>query len=698
MQRVAIARALVNNPNIILADEPTGALDSKTSVQVMEILKEIAKEKLIIMVTHNSQLAEQYSSRIVKLSDGEVIEDTDPYTETGKQKPKSKKKQKKISMSFFTALSLSMNNLLTKKGRTILTAFAGSIGIIGIAAILSLSNGIQRYIARVEEDTLSSSPIVINEMSAEMGILITSFMEANRGGESPETEGKIYSREIMSDMMRNMSEQMQRNNLEAFKEFLEGPDNPVRDNINAIQYTYNLNLNVFRRLEDDNFLQVNPNQVLASLGMGGAMEANENMPMGNMGFGPMGDLDVWQELIDNETLLRSQHDILAGRFPENHNEVVLIVNQDNTVSDFTLYALGLRDINELTERFMALQAGEELEPTEPVSHTLEELLELEFRLLLNTDFFEREGNTWVDRREDPAFMQDILENAETIQIVGIIRANEENVAASMSPGIIGYTRELKTYVINRINEAEIVIEQKANPETNIFTGGPFTNMDDLPQGIPTMMIENYSSLESNLRAMGVVDLNRPQSIRIFPVNFEGKDNISNAIEEYNQRQIEAGREEDVISYTDIVGAFLSGITSIINIVTYVLIAFVAISLVVSSIMIGIITYISVLERTKEIGILRSIGASKRDVSRVFNAETFIVGLIAGLIGIGITALLTIPANIIIHHLTGVSGIARLPIVGAIALILISMLLTIVAGLIPAKMASKKDPVIALRTE
>jgi len=515
-------------------------------------------------------------------------------------------------------------------------------------------------------------------------------------------EGYIYSREIMSNMVYTLSNQLQRNNLEAFKAYLESPDNPVRDSISAIQYVYHIDLNLFRRLETGDILQVNPNQVFAFLGAGGQTGEDEAESAGNNAgnFGPMGgNNDIWQELLDNQDLLRTQYDILAGRFPESHNEVVLIINEDNTISDFTLYALGLRDTSELMGMFAAMQRGEEIEELDPVRHTFEELLELEFKLILNSDYFERVGNVWVDRRHDSEFVENLFENAETINIVGILRPNEESVATAMSAGVIGYTPELKRHVINRVNESEIVREQRENPEINIFTGMNFPTEEEMNAAVLTGgTMGMFSTFETNLLILGAMDLNTPASIRIFPANFEGKENITDMIDNYNQRMRDEGREDYVINYTDIVGMMMSSITVIINVVSYVLIAFVGISLVVSSIMIGIITYISVLERTKEIGILRSIGASKKDISRVFNAETFIVGIVAGLIGIGITLLLTIPANIIIHAATGVSSIAQLPLIGGIVLVIISMLLTMGAGLIPAKMASKRDPVIALRTE
>ena len=454
------------------------------------------------------------------------------------------------------------------------------------------------------------------------------------------------------------------------------------------------------------------------------VEAREDAPMSNMGIMSMGgNTEVWEELLDNEKLIKSQFDILAGHFPEKYNEVVLLVNKDNTISDYTLYALGLRDQKELNDILTRIQKGEEIEKTKSVSYSFEELLKLEFKLLLNTDYYEKENGIWIDRKNNDEYMNNLLKNAETIKVVGIIRPNEDSVATSMSEGSIGYTRELKEYVINKINDSKIAKEQKDNENINIFTGMKFLSESDLNTAFDysklsaeeraymanlseeelANLISAYSknlnnTYESNLKTLGVVNLEKPKSIRIYPINFEGKENIVNSIQEYNENKRNEGKEEDVINYTDIVGIMMSSVTSIINIISYVLIAFVAISLIVSSIMIGIITYISVLERTKEIGILRSIGASKRDISRVFNAETFIVGTFAGILGIGITSLIIIPANIIIKSATEVSNLAKLPIEGATILIAISMLLTMFAGLIPSKMASKKDPVIALRTE
>ena len=722
MQRVAIARALVNNPDILLADEPTGALDSVTSEQIMEILKEISKDKLIIMVTHNPDLAKKYSSRIIKLLDGKVTDDTNPYNATQEDIEKSKiskNKKGKASMKFGTAIHLSLNNLMTKKGRTFLTAFAGSIGIIGIALIMSLSNGVQQYIKRVEEDTLSSYPITIQKTTIDMSSMMESFMKTDEI-EEPE-EGKIYSRPIVNDMLETISTKIQTNNLEEFKKFLDSDESNIKDYTNAIQYEYDLNLNIYKQDEEGNIQQVNPSIVFKELGFGNMIEAREEttemMSTGVM----MSNTDVWTELLDNQELLKSQYDVIAGKWPTNYNEVVLIVDENNQVSDYTLYSLGLKDINELRESMDKIKNGEEVKNDETLeSYSYEELLNYTFKILLNTDYYQKIGNTWKDMSDDSEYMKKLVANAEEIKIVGIIKPNEETVTSS-GAGLIGYKKELKEYVINKINESEIVKEQKANPKVNVFTGLEFpedtnttfdysslTNeqkayMATLSETELAELLEMYTAnagvtYDENLKTLGVVDLNNPSTINIYPKDFEAKDIISNIITDYNNEQTEEGNEENIINYTDVIGIMLKSVSTIINMISYILIAFVSISLVVSSIMIGIITYISVLERTKEIGILRSIGASKKDISRVFNAETLIVGFVAGIIGIGITVLLNIPINIIIKAITGVSGITKLPILGATILVAISVLLTMLAGLIPAKFAAKRDPVEALRTE
>ena len=706
MQRVAIARALVNDPEIILADEPTGALDTQTSVQVMEILKKISKDRLIIMVTHNPNLAEEYSSRIIKILDGKIIDDSNPYSKEEEEKEdRTSKANSKVSMSFFTALSLSLNNLMTKKGRTILTSFAGSIGIIGIALILSLSSGMQSYINRVEEDTLSSYPITVQEETIDMASMMTSLM-----GDTEETnheDGKVYSKNIVNDMLSTISTKIQSNNLEEFKKYLDDENSEIKNYINAVQYSYNLDLNIYKSDEDE-VVQVNPSQIFSKLGMGDM----ENMMLA--------ETDVWQELLDNQELLESQYDVLAGKWPENYNEVVLIVDENNEIYDYTLYALGILNQDELEDKYKKIQDGEEVKDEETKEYTYDELLNTKFKLLLNTDYFKKDGNIWIDNSEDEKYIKEKLKDADEISIAGIIRPKEGTVATAMS-ATVGYTKELKEHVINEVNDAEIVKEQKENPDINVFTGAKFPEdtdkafdfssltdeqkmyMASLSQEEMAELMQQYAenasaTYEGNLEKMGVVDLNKPSSISIYPKDFESKDKIATAIENYNQKQRNDGKEENVITYTDLVGTMMNSVSNIIDAISYILIAFVGISLVVSSIMIGIITYISVLERTKEIGILRSIGASKKDISRVFNAETFIVGLGAGILGIGVTLLLNIPINMIIKAVTDINGLASLPVVGGVILVLISMVLTVIAGLIPAKMASKKDPVEALRTE
>ena len=716
VQRAAIARALVNDPEIILADEPTGALDTKTSVQIMEILKEISKDRLIIMVTHNPDLAEKYSSRIIKVLDGKVTDDSNPY-DSKKESINNNEKTKKTSMSFFTALNLSLNNLMTKKGRTFLTAFAGSIGIIGIALILAISTGVQNYINKVEEDTLSSYPITIEETTVDMSSMMESMMGQNNQDTSAYEEGKIYSSDIMDEMISTLSNKVSNNNLKELKNYLDS-NNEIKNYSNSIEYGYNLDINLYKEDTSHGIVKVNPSTVMDAMGMGEMMEASSNSSMSSV---MMSNTNVWIEMLDNEELLQSQYDVLAGTWPQNYNEVVLIVNEDNEISDYTLYSLGLKDQDELEKKFKDMQDGKTVEESEQTSYTYDELLNLSFKLILNSDYYSKENGVWLNKEDDEDYMREKIAEAETIKVVGIIKKNPETVAASMSEGI-GYTKELKEYVINKSNESEIVKEQKEDPTVNVFSGLDFPTEDDeeefdydsltteqkmamasLSAEEIAQMMEAYTenkeaSYEKNLEKLGAIDLDTPSSISIYPKDFASKDKITELIESYNQKQIDEGKDENIINYTDIVGVMMKSVNQIIDTISYVLIAFVAISLIVSSIMIGIITYISVLERTKEIGILRSIGASKKDISRVFNAETFIVGLIAGVLGIGTTILLTIPINSIIYSLTGVTVKAMVPPVAGVILVAISMFLTIIAGLIPAKMASKKDPVEALRVE
>ena len=721
MQRVAIARALVNNPDIILADEPTGALDTKTSVKVMEILKKISKNKLIIMVTHNPELAEKYSSRIIKILDGKITDDSNPI-ENQKEDKNQDTSKKRTSMKFLTALRLSLNNLMTKKGRTILTSFAGSIGIIGIALILAISTGVQNYINKVEEDTLSSYPITIEESTVDMSSLLQSMMGDETQTNSSNEEEKAYSADIMNDVITTLSNKKQSNNLKELKKYLDEGNNEIVKNSNSIKYGYDLNINLYREDYENKIVRVNPSTVMDAFGMGDMIEAQNNSAMSSVfGSSMMTNTDVCFEMLDNMQLLESQYDLVKGSWPKQYNEVVLVLKEDGSIDDYTLYSLGLKNQSELKEKWKAVENGEKLDETqESTSYSYDELLNLKFKLLLNSDFYQKQNGLWINKEDDENYLKEKINNAETIKVVGILKQNEQSVSKTAVTSGIGYTKQLKEYVVQKSNDAQIVKEQKDNKNINIFSGLEFPTendtttmenltaeqkmaMSNLSSEEIAKMIETYSenknaSYEKNLQKLGAVDIDKPTSINIYPKDFTAKDKISNAIEEYNQKQKDEGKEENTISYTDMVGTMMKSVSQIINTISYVLIAFVAISLIVSSIMIGIITYISVLERTKEIGILRAIGASKKDISRVFNAETLIIGLISGVLGIGITVLLTIPINSMIYTVTGVKVVTTVPLVAGILLVIISMLLTITAGLIPAKFASKKDPVIALRSE
>lgn len=707
MQRIAIARALVNDPDILLADEPTGALDSDTSIQIMDLLASIAKDKLVIMVTHNAELANDYSTRIVRLSDGKITGDTNPY-EIEQQEDKLDSNSKKTRMSFITALRLSLNNLLTKKGRTLLTSFAGSIGIIGIALILSLSTGVQNYINKVEEDTLSSYPITIEETTIDMSSMMN-IMMGKSNNKKDHDKDKIYSENILGDIVTSMTNEMNTNNLEKFKKYLDS-NKEIKELTNDIQYSYNLDLQIYNSDTSKEILQINPSPVMKDIGF---TDSTNGMMKGYTN-----QYNMFRELINNKSLLKSQYDLVAGTWPSKYNEVVLIVNERNEVSDYTLYTLGLKDRKEIKDLFKNMLSGNKFK-TEDITFEYKDILNLKFKLVLNTDYYKKENNIWVNYRNDNEYMKEIINKSTDLKVVGIIRPNEDAVV-NESHGEIGYTKELTEYVINSINNKEIVKEQLNNKDINIFTGNKFNNnskefdisslsreqqkyLNSLSKEEMSKLITNYIEMnsytyEDNINKLGIVNIDKPYTINIYPKDFESKEKISNLISEYNEDAKEEGREADVINYTDYVGLMMSSITNIVDIISYVLMAFVSISLIVSSIMIGIITYISVLERTKEIGILRAIGASKKDISRVFNAETFIIGLVAGLLGIIITLLLNIPINIIIKNITGVNGIAKLPLGGSIILVLISMILTVIAGLIPSKVASKKDPVESLRTE
>lgn len=702
MQRVAIARALVNNPDILLADEPTGALDSKTSVQIMNLLKEVAKDRLVIMVTHNSDLAEKYSTRIIDLKDGEIKGDTNPYNKSDENNETTK--DKKTNMNFLTALSLSLNNLMTKKGRTILTAFAGSIGIIGIALILSLSSGVQNYINRVQEETLTSYPLMIEDNSVDLTSVMTEQMDKLKKDENTKQSNKIYSNNMMTDTLSIMSSKVQSNNLKSFKEYIE-KNKEINKYTTSIDYKYNIELQLYKSDIEDEIVKVNPNTILSTMGITD-MQASYFMFK-----------DVFSEIIDNDELNNQMYEIVSGRMPKNYNEVVLVVDKNNRISDYVLYALGLKDQQELKDMFEKVRKGEKVVTTD-TSYEYSELIGLKFKLLLNTDYYEKVNGLWIDKSEDEEFLREKLKDSEEITIVGIIKPNKDSAVTSSTLGGILYTDSLEKHVLKKVEDSQIVKEQKQNPEINIITGLEFSdeefnindlsfeqqmylsslNQEELAEVI-TKYKESYSlTYEKVLEKLGSIDLDNPSGIYIYAKDFESKDAIKNIINDYNEQQRKNSKEANVINYNDVVGMLMSSVTDIVDIISYVLISFVSISLVVSSIMIGIITYISVLERTKEIGILRAIGASKKDVSRVFNAETLIIGFTSGMFGILITVLLNIPINIIIKKLTGVSNITQLPLNGAIILIMISVILTIIAGLIPAKLASKKDPVESLRSE
>ena len=744
MQRVAIARALVNNPDILLADEPTGALDTETSIQIMELLKEISKDRLIIMVTHNPELAKDYSTRIVRLLDGVITDDSDPYTledmeadikakEAAKVKASEKKnkksgKKQKTSMSFFTALSLSFNNLMTKKTRTILTAFAGSIGIIGIAMILSISNGIQLYIDRVQRDTLSSYPITLQAES------IDTSMTGNSDSEEHEDKSKIYSNDIMGDMINTMVKEVKSNNLSEFKKYIENGGSDIKSYVSDIQYSYDVPLNIYMKDTSNGVEQLNPSTMFDSIYGEGATSTSSAMSSG-MGMGMFSNSSVWNQLLGNQQVLDEQYDVLAGHWPENYNEVVLVVDKNNEVDDYTLYSLGLKDPEEVRTLFKKMMVGESYETKKDISYTFDEILDTEFKLVMPTDMYKYNDvtGTWDDYSKDDKYMTNVVNNGTDIKVCGIIRPNDDAVSTSISSGI-GYTAKLTEYIIEEVKNSEIAKAQLADTSVDVFTGVPFDNdrnteitMDDVNAYMATLSPEESAqmqamtsgmsddqilqlfsaslkarttdaTLDSNKSKLGITDLDTPSQIDIYATDFDSKEKVQNIIKDYNKLQQDDGKEENVINYTDYVGIMMSSVSTIINAISYVLIAFVAISLIVSSIMIGIITYISVLERTKEIGVLRSIGASKKDVSRIFNAETLIEGFVSGALGIVVTLLLCIPANALIKHLTDISNVAQLPVAGGVILIIISMFLTFIAGLIPAKLATKKDPVVALRSE
>ncbi len=770
MQRVAIARALINDPDILLADEPTGALDSETSVQIMDLLREISKEKLIIMVTHNPELANDYANRIIRCLDGEVVDDSNPYEPTEedvlqqKEKVANAKVKGKKSMSFGSAFALSINNLRTKKGRTFLTAFAGSIGIIGIALVLALSNGIQVYIDRVQEDMLLSYPMMVEKQTMDFESIMSSFTgigaEMMEGAEYE--EGKVYVNESFMQMVNSFISEATSNNLDNFKKYIEDNQEAFDECCNDVQYKYSTQLNIYRADTDDGIVKVNPSTLMESMPMDESM-ASMASSMSSM----TQSFSVWMELIGDERLMDAQYDVIAGRMPEKYNEVVLIVDGNNQINELVVYALGLKNQEEFTKNIMAaLASGETLENDDISEFSYDEILDMKFKLVLSADYFVKDKNTglWTDNSGNDYYVKKLVESGEEISIVGILKPDENNTL-SIGTGGIGYTRELMDYAINKTKEREVVKAQLKDTSKDVITGYEFSrltvndfdladvdlsiidfnyldytpflsmaeemdmseiNMMDMASmfgfddmsNLQKKLMEGFlsdeqvlalkqayvdtlaskSSLEGTLTKLGYSTAESPSSIALYPKSFEAKEQLNKLINYYNEQVANDGHPESQIKCTDYIGLLMSSITTIIDIVTYVLIAFVAISLVVSSIMIGIITYISVLERTKEIGILRSIGASKKDIARVFNAETAIIGFGAGVIGILSTLLLEIPINLLLKYAAHIPAAAELPVAGGVILVVISISLTLVAGLIPSRMAAKKDPVEALRTE
>ena len=732
MQRVAIARALVNNPEILLADEPTGALDTKTSIQVLDLLKEIAKERLVIMVTHNPDLAKTYSTRIISLLDGNVISDSNPYEGAKESKQEKVEKKKKTSMSFLTALSLSLKNLLTKKGRTFLVAFAGSIGIIGIATILAISSGFKKYIKNVEEDTLSTYPLTIYEKETNMSSSLEMIMGKNNNKEN-RNDGKIYSNNIFFELMSSVISGTHTNNLEAFDAYLRENEELLGKYVSSIERHYGITVDVYAN-DLNNIFKVNPSSVFD--------DAFKKAGMSGMTSGFTSSMNIWSQMLSNKDLVKSQYDLLIGSWPKEYNEILLVVDKNNEIPDYALFALGLKPQEELDEILKAVKEGRKPNIKES-SYMFSDLLNLTFKLVLKADLYEqnKSGSGYELMENDQEYMKKLLSQCVDLKVTGIIRPNEDAVAQSIR-GVVCYDSSLIEYIINETNSKEIVKKQLANPKVDVFTNLPFMSEDltmeslnQLIESIPDetqkaqikksieeakangysdeMIISfirtnldkilSYSGItigtyEGNLTKLGVGSFDKPKAINIYPLNFSSKDEIVKIIEEYNKKVTSEGRIDLVIEYTDYIGILMSSISDVIDAVSYVLFAFVAISLVVSSIMIGIITYISVLERIKEIGVLRSVGASKLDISRVFNAETIIIGFSSGVLGILITLLLLIPINIIIGNLANIHNVAKLPVEGAFILIAISVVLSVIAGLIPAITAARKNPVEALRSE
>ena len=766
MQRVAIARALINNPDIILADEPTGALDSETSVQIMEILKEISKDKLIIMVTHNPDIANTYATRIVSCLDGEIVGDTNPFDPVledfrrEKQKAEAEKaKGKKPSMSMKMAFDLSLKNLFTKKARTILTVFAGSIGIIGIALVLALSNGINGFIDKIESDALLMFPMSIEKEAVNTDSMLETAMGLNPLAEVDHDRDAVYINGTISTLLNTFVQQSGTNNLKSFKKYVDDNRDKFDELCNSVLYKYNTDLNIYRTDIENKFIQVSPNSVLDELNLdtfGAALDFVDLNSYANL----------WQPIVgDNETI-KEHYTLIHGKLPEKFNEVVLILDGNNEVTEIMLYALGLKDLKNFLPDIMGAMGGNEVDMGEKDKFTYEEILDLEYKLVLSSDYMVKDKKTglWSDMRNNNVYVNKLLKKATDLKIVGVIRPNDDNVLA-VGTGCIGFTQELIDYIIKGNAESQVVREQLTHPERDVISGEKFMTMTvndfdlvdidlndinydylditpflsmaenmDLSQidimdlsslfdfsdmtAFQKKLMEGYltdeqvlafkqayidtmnekCSMEKTFEAIGYCDVDNPTSIALYPKDFETKAEVNAMIDYYNEAVTNEGHEELTIRATDYIGIVMGIATQAINIVTYTLVIFVAISLVVSSIMIGIITYVSVIERTKEIGILRSIGASKRDISNVFNAETIIIGLAAGIFGLVSTWLLSIPISLLLQELTGAAVQAVLKLSNASILVSISVFLTFIAGLVPSSIAAKKDPVEALRSE
>lgn len=695
MQRIAIARALVNNPKVVLADEPTGALDSETSVQIMELLKDIAKERLVIMVTHNPELAKTYSTRIVQVLDGNILSDSNPYEPT--EEPKQGDIHfTKTKMSFLTALALSFNNLLTKKGRTFLTAFAGSIGIIGIALILALSNGVSDYVKKVQEDTLVSLPLTISEQN-----------QSNLMATSPDLSEKPYrdKNELgVNTLLTNLlKKQIGKNDLASFKTYLDKHASEVAHLTKDTRYQYNLQPYIYASDTSNG-----PKSILPSNLADEVDTANQTIK------GYLQNIDYWSQLSSDQEMLNAQYDVLEGHLPKDKSEIVLIVDEENQISDLLLYSLRIKDPSELND-------VKKLDELKSQTYQYKDFIGKTFKAVVNTNRFVKENNQWMNKIDDEAYMKAQIENGLELKIVGVLRQKEGTSSGVNSPsGGVAYTSALIDYTSEQIQNSDIVKEQEANPTINVFTGKEFAkdpkpfNSADLTEEEKIQLVKltpeqqaqyiqqynenSAATYEENLAKLGVIDKSKPAAIEFYTSSFQQKQELKDFINAYNTAKKDAGEDDKVLSYSDDIQTIMSSITTMVGVITTVLVGFVAISLIVSSIMIAIITYISVLERTKEIGILRAMGASKKDIRRIFTAETAIEGFISGVLGIAITLLATIPINAVVAKMTNVENVAQLPWEAALILIGISIVLTMLAGLIPSRIAAKKDPVESLRSE